>query len=80
MVAKDGKQGICAYNGTTWVPLSLNAEREGLCVGNTQPAHPIHVLRESVAISGAVANGSAVLTNGVTSLPQVWSKVANGNR
>jgi hypothetical protein len=49
-------------------------------VGNTQPAHPIHVLRESVAISGAVANGSAVLTNGVTSLPQVWSKVANGNR
>ena len=80
MVAKDGKQGICAYNGTTWVPLSLNAEREWLCVGNTQPARPIHVLRESVAISGAVANGSAVLTNGVTSLPQVWSKVANGNR
>ncbi|RKW21419.1 hypothetical protein D8B45_06080, partial [Candidatus Gracilibacteria bacterium] len=80
MVAKDGKQGICAYNGTTWVPLSLNAEREGLCVGNTQPARPIHVLRESVAISGAVANGSAVLTNGVTSLPQVWSKVANGKR
>ncbi len=80
MVAKDGKQGICAYNGTTWVPLSLNAEREWLCVGNTQPARPIHVLRESVAISGAVANGSAVLTNGVTSLPQVWSKIANGNR
>ena len=80
MVAKDGKQGICAYNGTTWVPLSLNAEREWLCVGNTQPARPVHVLRESVAISGAVANGSAVLTNGVTSLPQVWSKVANGNR
>ena len=80
MVAKDGKQGICAYNGTTWVPLSLNAEREWLCVGNTQPARPIHVLRESVAISGAVANGSAVLTNGVTSLPQVWSKVANGKR
>ena len=80
MVAKDGKQGICAYNGTTWVPLSLNAEREWLCVGNTQPARPIHVLRESVAISGAVANGSAVLTNGVTSLPQVWSKVANGYR
>ena len=80
MVAKDGKQGICAYNGTTWVPLSLNAEREWLCVGNTQPARPIHVLGESVAISGAVANGSAVLTNGVTSLPQVWSKVANGNR
>ena len=80
MVAKDGKQGICAYNGTTWVPLSLNAEREWLCVGNTQPAHPIHVLRESIAISGAVANGSAVLTNGVTSLPQVWSKVANGKR
>ena len=80
MVAKDGKQGICAYNGTTWVPLSLNAEREWLCVGNTQPARPIHVLRESVAISGAVANGSAVLTNGVTSLPQVWSKIANGDR
>ena len=80
MVAKDGKQGICAYNGTTWVPLSLNAEREWLCVGNTQPARPIHVLGESVAISGAVANGSAVLTNGVTSLPQVWSKVANGKR
>ena len=80
MVAKDGKQGICAYNGTTWVPLSLNAEREWLCVGNTQPAHPIHVLREAVTISGAVANGSAVLTNGVTSLPQVWSNIANGDR
>ena len=79
MVAKDGKQGICAYNGTTWVPLSLNAEREWLCVGNTQPARPIHVLRESVAISGAVANGSAVLTNGVTSLPQVWSGGMNNN-
>ena len=79
MVAKDGKQGICAYNETTWVPLSLNAEREWLCVGNTQPARPIHVLRESVAISGAVANGSAVLTNGVTSLPQVWSGGMNNN-
>ena len=79
MVAKDGKQGICAYNGTTWVPLSLNAEREWLCVGNTQPARPIHVLREAVTISGAVANGSAVLTNGVTSLPQVWSGGMNNN-
>ena len=77
MVAKDGKQGICAYNGTTWVPLSLNAEREWLCVASTQSTPPKHA---TSTISGAVQfSGQPVITNGTTLLHQVWSGGMNNN-
>ena len=77
MVAKDGKQGICAYNGTTWVPLSLNAEREGLCTASTQSTPPKHA---TSTISGAVQfSGQPVVTNGTTLLHQVWSGGMNNN-
>ena len=77
MVAKDGKQGICAYNGTTWVPLSLNAEREGLCTASTQSTPPKHA---TSTISGAVQfSGQPVITNGTTLLHQVWSGGMNNN-
>ena len=77
MVTKDGKQGICAYNGTTWVPLSLNAEREWLCTASTQSTPPKHA---TSTISGAVQfSGQPVITNGTTLLHQVWSGGMNNN-
>lgn len=51
VVQKDGKQGVCGYNGSTWVPLTLNAEREGLCTASTQSTPPKHAMS---TISGAV--------------------------
>ena len=78
VVQKDGKQGVCGYNGSTWVPLTLNAEREGLCTASTQSTPPKHA---TSTISGAVQfSGKPVLTNGTTLLHQVWSGGMNNNR
>ena len=77
VVQKDGKQGVCGYNGSTWVPLTLNAEREGLCTANTQSTPPKHA---TSTISGAVQfSGQPVITNGTTLLHQVWSGGMNNN-
>ena len=77
VVQKDGKQGICGYNGSTWVPLTLNAEREGLCTASTQSTPPKHA---TSTISGAVQfSGQPVITNGTTLLHQVWSGGMNNN-
>ena len=77
VVQKDGKQGICGYNGSTWVPLTLNAEREGLCTASTQSTPPKH---GTSTISGAVQfSGQPVITNGTTLLHQVWSGGMNNN-
>lgn len=78
VVQKDGKQGVCGYNGSTWVPLTLNAEREGLCTASTQSTPPKHA---TSTISGAVQfSGQPVVTNGTTLLHQVWSGGMNNNR
>ena len=78
VVQKDGKQGVCGYNGSTWVPLTLNAEREGLCTASTQSTPPKHA---TSTISGAVQfSGQPVITNGTTLLHQVWSGGMNNNR
>ena len=77
VVQKDGKQGVCGYNGSTWVPLTLNAEREGLCTASTQSTPPKHA---TSTISGAVQfSGQPVITNGTTLLHQVWSGGMNNN-
>ena len=77
VVQKDGKQGVCGYNGSTWVPLTLNAEREGLCTASTQSTPPKH---GTSTISGAVQfSGQPVITNGTTLLHQVWSGGMNNN-
>lgn len=77
VVQKDGKQGVCGYNGSTWVPLTLNAEREGLCTASTQSTPPKHA---TSTISGAVQfSGQPVVTNGTTLLHQVWSGGMNNN-
>ena len=77
VVQKDGKQGVCGYNGSTWVPLTLNAEREGLCTASTQSTPPKHA---TSTISGAVQfSGKPVITNGTTLLHQVWSGGMNNN-
>ena len=77
VVQKDGKQGVCGYNGSTWVPLTLNAEREGLCTASTQSTPPKHAMS---TISGAVQfSGQPVITNGTTLLHQVWSGGMNNN-
>ena len=78
VVQKDGKQGVCGYNGSTWVPLTLNAEREGLCTASTQSTPPKHA---TSTISGAVQfSGQPAITNGTTLLHQVWSGGMNNNR
>ena len=77
VVQKDGKQGVCGYNGSTWVPLTLNAEREGLCTASTQSTPPKHA---TSTISGAVQfSGQPAITNGTTLLAQVWSGGMNNN-
>ena len=77
VVQKDGKQGVCGYNGSTWVPLTLNAEREGLCTASTQSTPPKHA---TSTISGAVQfSVQPVITNGTTLLHQVWSGGMNNN-
>ena len=77
VVQKDGKQGVCGYNGSTWVPLTLNAEREGLCTASTQSTPPKHA---TSTISGAVQfSGQPVITNGTTLLHQIWSGGMNNN-
>ena len=77
VVQKDRKQGVCGYNGSTWVPLTLNAEREGLCTASTQSTPPKHA---TSTISGAVQfSGQPVITNGTTLLHQVWSGGMNNN-
>ena len=77
VVQKDGKQGVCGYNGSTWVPLTLNAEREGLCTASTQSTPPKHA---TSTISGAVQfSGQPAITNGTTLLHQVWSGGMNNN-
>ena len=77
VIQKDGKQGVCGYNGSTWVPLTLNAEREGLCTASTQSTPPKHA---TSTISGAVQfSGQPVITNGTTLLHQVWSGGMNNN-
>ena len=59
------------------MPLTLNAEREGLCTASTQSTPPKHA---TSTISGAVQfSGQPVITNGTTLLHQVWSGGMNNN-